>query len=183
VPVVFEKLASQLKDPPFRTSESGYDPDDVRFFLDDVGARLERLESMVEKAEARANAAERKLKGARRFARAGATIGTDPGVLNEVVHAGGRRAEEVVASAAVEAARLRQDAEARLAAAQAVMDDPEPELRAAVDEQRAALRVAMTASHGVQDDLEAVQEAVLAGRHEILSGLEQHMRELKEARA
>jgi cell division septum initiation protein DivIVA len=181
--VVFEKLASQLKDPPFRTSESGYDPDDVRLFLDDAAARLERLESLVEKAEARANAAEHKLKGARRFAKAGATIGTDPGVLNEVVHAGERRAEELVASAEVEAARLRQEAEARLASARALMDDPEPELRAAVDERRAELRVAMSASHAAHDDLEAVDEAVRAGRDAILAGLDQHMRELKEARA
>ena len=88
MPVVFEKLAEQLREPSFRTAESGYDPDAVRAFLEETAARLALLEARVAKAERRAEIADRRLAAARRFAGSGG--GADAGVLDDVVDAGRR---------------------------------------------------------------------------------------------
>jgi DivIVA domain-containing protein len=180
VPVVFEKLAAQLHEPPFRTSDSGYDPDDVRAFLDAVAARLARLEERVAKAEARAERYEKQLSSARRFMRAGDRPSADTAVLDDVVMAGQRRAAEVAAEAEAEVSRLRSAAATRAAEARAATT--EPELRARVDEQRAGLRAELERAHLAQDDLGAVDRAVQHARREVLAGLDQHLRELKEAR-
>jgi DivIVA domain-containing protein len=179
VPVAFEKLAAQLHDPPFRTGESGYDPDDVRAFLDAVASRLARLEERVAKAEARAAQAEKRLASARRFMRAGSRVSADTAVLDDVVMAGQRRAAELAAEAEAEVSRLRTAAAARVAEARAAT--AEPELRAQVDEHRAALRHELERTHVAQDNLESVARGVHDARHEVLTGLNQHLRELKEA--
>jgi DivIVA domain-containing protein len=181
VPVVFEKLAAQLHDPLFRTSESGYDPDDVRLFLDSVADRLAVLERRVAKAEAKADRAEHRLAAARRFVRSGARPEADTGVLDDVVRAGRRRAEEVAAAAAEEVQRLKLMAANRVAEARA--NTSEQDLRAEVDEQRTALRRELERTHVAQAEFEAVDRAVRDGRDEILAGLDQHLRELADMAA
>lgn len=176
--MVFEKLAEQLREPLFRSDESGYDPLDVRAFLDEVGARLAVLEARVAKAEARAERAERRLASARRYARAqsGGSSLSDPAVLDEVVLAGQRRAEEVVAHAELEAVRLREEGVSRAAAARASTTDVE--MRTRVDEARTGLRAVQELAHRQQDDLETVDRAVRAGREELLAGLARELDEL-----
>lgn len=176
--MVFEKLAEQLREPLFRSADSGYDPLDVRAFFDEVAARLAVLESRVAKAEARADKAERRLASARRFVRAnggGASL-SDPGVLDDVVMAGQRQAEDVVAAAEMEAVRLREEGVARAAAARASVDDGP--MRTRVDEARAGLRGVQDLCRRHEDDLEDVDRAVRAGRHELLSGLDRELAEL-----
>jgi DivIVA domain-containing protein len=176
VPVVFEKLAAQLRDPLFRTSESGYDPDHVGAFLDEIAARLAVLEDRVASAEARAERAERRLAAARRYAAGADGAGSDTGVLDEVVFAGQQRAEEIVAESAVEAERLRAEAVARVAAAKQSVDDPA--LRAELDEQRHRLRRQLESCHHRQADLEVVDRAVQGARGSILADLERELAEL-----
>ena len=179
MPVVFERLAAQLREPLFRTSEEGYDPEDVRVFLDEAAARLAVLEARLAKAEARAGAAEKRLAGARRFARSRASregVAPDAAVLDRVVIQGQERAAQVAAEAVAEAERLRQEAAARVAAAAAAGDVPE--LRAELDDQRSALRRQRDAAASSAADLDAVAVAMRAGRDEILAGLDRHLREL-----
>jgi cell division septum initiation protein DivIVA len=190
VPVVFEKLAEQLREPVFRTEEAGYDPLDVRAFLDEAAARLAVLEARVAKAEARAEKAERRLASARRFAASRElAIEPDTGALDEVVMAGQRQAEQLVVEAEAEVVRLREEAAARVAEAKQAVDDPR--LQTELDEQRQALRVQQENCHLAQADLETVGGAVQDARRELLSGLQHELEELaampfllaKEARA
>lgn len=176
--MVFEKLAEQLREPVFRSAETGYDPLDVRAFLDETAARLAVLEARVAKAEARAERAERRLKSARKYARAqsGGTSVSDPGVLDDVVMSGQRRAEVVVAAAELEAVRLREEGIARAAAARASVKDQET--RAKVVDARSGLRGLQDLCHSHKDDLDDVDRAVTAGREELLRGLERELAEL-----
>lgn len=188
--MVFEKLAEQLREPVFRTDEAGYDPLDVRAFLDEAAARLAVLEARVAKAEARAEKAERRLASARRFASSrGPGAEPDTGALDEVVMAGQRQAEQMVIDAEAEVVRLRQEAVARVAEARQAVDDPR--LRAELDEQRQSLRAQTENCHLAQADLETVGHAVQDARRALLSGLQHELEELatmpfllaKEARA
>ncbi|MDQ1436903.1 MAG: DivIVA protein [Acidimicrobiaceae bacterium] len=177
MPVVFEKLAEQLREPVFRSAETGYDPLDVRSFLDETAARLAVLEARVAKAEARAERAERKLASARRFVRAAAPGSTpDTGVLDEVVMAGQHQAERIVVDAEAEAVRLREEAKKAAAEARASVDDPE--LRAHVDEHRVGLRHQLETCHVNQTALETVDHAVRSARAEVLDGLRKELAEL-----
>lgn len=190
MPVVFEKLAEQLREPLFRTEEEGYDPLDVRAFLDEVAARLAVLEARVAKAEARADKAERRLASARRFvSNRGPIPDADTGALDDVVMAGQRRAEQVVIDAENEVVRLRDEAARRVAEAREAVDDPR--LRAELDEQRQSLKAQQENCHLAQADLETVDSAVQDARRALLSGLQHELEELaampfllaKEARA
>jgi cell division septum initiation protein DivIVA len=172
--VVFEKLAAQLREPLFRTSEAGYDPDDVRGFLDETAARLAVLEDRVAKAEQRAEHAERRLSAARRYAAGGA--GSDTGILDEVVFAGQRRAEEIGVEAVAAVDRVRSEALARVGAARSSVDDPV--LRTEVGDQRQWLRRQRETCHIRQADLEVVDRAVSDARRSILTGLERELAEL-----
>jgi DivIVA domain-containing protein len=181
--VVFEKLAAQLQDPSFRTSESGYDPDDVRSFLDEIVARLAVLESRVAKAEARARAAERKLDEARRAVAKGgagaggaAVIGTGADGLEEVVRMGQRQADQIGVEAVAEVQRLRAEADARIVAAEAASE--EPGLRADVETRRQELQDRLQRAQVVHENLDAVETAVSSARDDILAGLQQHLNQL-----
>jgi cell division septum initiation protein DivIVA len=179
VPVVFEKLAEQLRDPLFRTAESGYDPDDVRRWLDEAAARLAGLEARVAKVEAKAERAERRAAMAQARAASAEAAGSrtgDVALLDEVVLAGQRQAEEVVSSAHAEAARLRVEAVERAAAARASADDAG--LRDEVATVRSAASAAASRAEGLRGDLEAVDAAVAQGRGEILAGLDEQLRGL-----
>ena len=177
MPVVFEKLAEQLREPLFRTDETGYDPLDVRSFLDEVAARLAVLEARVAKAEARADKAERRLASAKRFARGGGVSSPgDTGLLDEVVMDGQRRAEARVEAAEVESVRLREEGVSRAAAARAATDDPD--LKAQVDNERHMLRGTKAACRAHASGLDDVSRAVAAARTELLGGLERELAEL-----
>lgn len=181
MPVVFEKLAAQLRDPPFRTSESGYDPDEVRAVLDEAAARLAVLEARVAKAEARAEKAQQRLARARRFAGSGKVAIAATDVLDDVVRDGQHRADMIVAEAHAEVDRVRRESTAAAAAARAGAE--EPELRLQVDDQRRELRRQLEECHQAEANLDAVDRAVASQRDALLAGLELDLRELKEAYA
>lgn len=174
---MFEKLAEQLREPLFRSDESGYDPLDVRAFLDEAAARLAVLEARVAKAEARAEKAERRLESAWRFVKSGGVVlDADTGVLDDVVMAGQHRAEQIVADAEAEVIRLRQEAVQRVAESTQAIDDPR--LRTELDEQRQSLRSQLETCHVAQADLETVDRAVQSARRDLLSELERELAEL-----
>lgn len=177
---MFEKLAAQLKEPVFREAESGYDPDDVRTFLDELAARLAVLEERVEEAETVAHRAERRLKKAHKFAKASGALGVDTSILDEVVMDGQREAQELLVRADVEKARLAAEAEARVAAAKQSVD--QSGLRAEIEERRADVVRQQELEHALAGNLDAAGWAVRSARDEILSGIDQQLRELKEAR-
>lgn len=180
VPVVFEKLAAQLREPVFREAESGYDPDDVRGFLDELAARLAVLEERVDEAETVAYRAERRLKKARKFARASGALGVDTSILDEVVMDGQREAQELLLRADAEKARLAAEAEARVAAAKQSVDLSG--VRAQIEERRADVARQQELGHALAGNLDAAAQAVRTSRDEILAGIDQQLRELKEAR-
>ncbi|MBW3667629.1 MAG: hypothetical protein KY443_00330 [Actinobacteria bacterium] len=149
-----EVLAAQLRSPGFRRTEPGYDPDQVVHHLGAVHAlvvELERRSDDLAAAVAHAEAA------AIRAEAEAPPPSLDDDELLQVVFDGQRRADELLARAEAEAARLGDQADARIAE---LRDDRElRRLAAAVEEARrqwTALREAITEA---EDDLHAVDVA------------------------
>jgi cell division septum initiation protein DivIVA len=180
VPVVFEKLADQLREPPFRTAEAGYDQADVGGFLDEVAARLSVLEARVAAAEQRAEAAEASLARARQRAEQQPAVALPSGAaLADAIRAGERRADQVRHDGARQVEQLRAEAEAR------VVDlhrhAKSPELRARLVRVRDETAAVTARRDGVNQSLDAARAAVTTARGQILGGIDAALVDLKEA--
>ena len=151
---VSEVLAAQLRSPGFRATEPGYDPDQVRDHLAVVAGIVTTLERRIERTSAEADAAE--VAAARAEVHSPAPA-VDEDELLGAVFEGQRRADDLLARAEVEAARLRRQADERIAA---LRDETEIErLRAAVDEARQRLADSRAALAQAHDDLDEAAEA------------------------
>lgn len=151
---VSEVLAAQLRSPGFRATERGYDPDHVRDHLAVVAGIVTTLERRIDQARAEAVAAESAAARAEAHSPAPAV---DDDELLAAVFEGQRQADDLMARAEAEAARLRRQADERVAA---LCDETEVErLRTAVDEARRRLADSQAAVAQAGDDLEAAAEA------------------------
>ena len=149
-----EVLAAQLRSPGFRSAEPGYDPEHVRDHLVRVHDFVALLEQRIEETSAAAVASE--AKALRAEAESPAPEPDDDELL-ALVFEGQRRADELVATAEAEAARLRREADDRIAV---LCDQREVErLRAAVDEARQRLADTQAAVVQADDDLRAAADA------------------------
>jgi len=184
VPVVFEKLASQLHEPPFRTAEAGYDQADVDGFLSEVAARLNVLEARVAAAEQRAEVAEASLARARWRAgqESGATVESpvpSGAELAGAIRAGERRADEVRAEAARRVEQVRADAEARVV--EFHRDAKLPDLRTRMALLRDEAAVITARRDAARESMDAAMAAVTSARGQILGGIDAALVDLKEA--
>jgi cell division septum initiation protein DivIVA len=177
VPALFEKLASQLHEPPFRTADRGYDPDDVQALLSVVAERLAVLEDRVATAEVRADRAEARLVRARRQA-TGQVLPAEE--LAEAIRAGEREADDVRAAGAGRSDAVRAAAKARVEAVRREAEMPELRARIEATRQEAAATVARRDRLGAS--LDAATSAVASSRRAILDGIGEVLEELKEAR-
>lgn len=159
---VSEMLAAQLRSPGFRSTEPGYEPDDVLGHLASVHELVVGLERRIDQVRAQARAAE----AAAERAEAHATVpAPDDDELLTVVFEGQRRADDLLAAAEHQAVTLEREADARIAE---LRDDSEVRrLAAAVEATRGRLERTQEALRQADDDLRTVAEATRRCRETI----------------
>jgi hypothetical protein len=167
-------LAAQLRSPGFRTAPSGYDPDHVRDHLAAVHGIFSTLERRVHDLTREVVAAE--AAAARAEAAAPAPPAAEDDELLAVVFEGQRRADQVLAEAEAEAARLAREADARIAD---LRDDSEVRrLRDAVEVARARWSELDAAAEQGRDDLRTVAEATRRARSLLRERLDAALRDI-----
>ena len=167
--------ADQIRRREFVTTRRGYDPDQVRHYLDEVAEQVELMGSMIREAQMEAEAATRSVSQPyvdpyERLASRVASLLREADESAERLRAEGRReAERIMVEARTDADRIRTDAQAR---AEQARDEAERALHEARDQADRTISGLASRREVLVDQLAQMQERLLGVAQELEAAIE-----------